>query len=88
MLTVNQFALQALQEYQIRQLVELCLFREDSEDDPRVAPIDSPVRDRRVSVLVEWARQAPCVAEMQARINEKMPRWVCTRSIMAASLEH
>ena len=69
-----QRVLQALQEYQVRQAVELCLFREEDEEDPRVAPLESPKRDRRVSTLVKWARTAPSVIEMQECINEKMPR--------------
>lgn len=64
--------LQAFQEYQVRQLVELALFCEDGGGG----------RDRRVNQFVEWARQSEGVAEMQALIDEKLPRFAASERYM------
>ena len=60
--------LQALQAYQIRQLIELTLFGEGDQPDQ--------ARDRRVKHFVAWAARAPAVAAMQNLIDEKLPRCV------------
>lgn len=54
---------QTLQEYQVRQLVELAVFKQEGD------------KDRSMHAFVAWVRGSQNVAEMQARIDEKLPRF-------------